>query len=210
MGINPGPNQLHDWIRSRRSVRRFTQQVVSQNILERILVTACQAPSAHNRQPWRFIVILSARDKERLAECMGAEFLNDLLKGGMEQAGARQQVERSRQRILEAPAAILLCADTSELDVYPDEKRSQGELTMAMQSVAMAGDTLLLAAHAEGLGGVWLCAPLFAQQAVRRAFALPDSWLPQGLILLGYPQLIPPERPRKPLSEVVRFLEPVE
>jgi coenzyme F420-0:L-glutamate ligase/coenzyme F420-1:gamma-L-glutamate ligase len=63
----------------------------------------------------------------------------------------------------------------------------------------------LLAAHAEELGAVWICAPLFAQEAVREAFELPDSWEPQALVLIGYPAQLPEPRLRRPLDEVVRY-----
>jgi coenzyme F420-0:L-glutamate ligase/coenzyme F420-1:gamma-L-glutamate ligase len=65
---------------------------------------------------------------------------------------------------------------------------------------------LLLAAHALGLGGVWVCAPLFAQETVRMTLDLPQTWQPQGMVLMGFPAKIPPQRPRKELSEVSRFL----
>ena len=65
--------------------------------------------------------------------------------------------------------------------------RQQSEHWMGIQSVALAGGHLLLAAWAEGLGGVWMCAPLFAQAAASQALDLPGSWQPQALILLGYP-----------------------
>jgi F420 biosynthesis protein FbiB-like protein len=150
-------------------------------------------------------VLSGLASRQRLAEAMGAEFLNDLLADGLTPEDAVAQVERSRRRINEAPAAILLCLETSELDSYPDERRQNAEHLMAVQSVAMAGQNLLLAAHAEGLGGVWMCAPLFAPQAVKRSLALPETWEPQGLVLLGYAEGIPPPRSRKSIHDVAVF-----
>src|ERR1700704_3659263 len=60
---------------------------------------------------------------------------------------------------------------------YPDPRRAQAEYLMAVQSVAMAVQNLLLAAHAEGLGACWMCAPLFCGEAVRAALALPADSL---------------------------------
>ena len=73
---------------------------------------------------------------------------------------------------------------------------------MAAQGTAMAGQNLLLAAHQAGLGAVWMCAPLFAPETVRRALELPREWQPQGLVLLGYPAKKPPPRARRPVEEV--------
>ena len=192
-----------DFIRSRQSVRRFLPDRVPQELLVRVLQTAAWAPSAHNRQPWRFVVLDSALPRERLAQAMGEDFRRDLQADGIPAEDIQVQVQRSRQRITEVPAAVLLCLETDEIDRYPDERRQHAEYLMAVQSVAMAGQNLLLAAHAEGLGGVWMCAPLFAQEAARGALNLPESWQPQALVLLGYPAKVPPPRIRREMDEIV-------
>lgn len=193
-----------EFLRSRRSVRHFLPRLVPEKVLERILETTTYAPSAHNCQPWRFVIIQSLEARSRLADQLGAAFRDDLLADGLSEPQAYPKIERSRRRLLEAPLVIILCLDTTEIDVYPDEKRQAAEHTMAVQSVALAGGTLLLAAHAEGLGGVWMCAPLFAPEAVRQALPLPSGWEPQSMLLIGFPLDIPEIRPRKPVSEVSR------
>lgn len=194
-----------EFLRSRRSVRRFLSQSVDPEILNHILKTATRAPSAHNRQPWRFLVLTTGRSKITLAEEMGSDFRRDLLNDGVDPDVVEKLVSRSRNRILEAPVVIILCLDIDAGDSYPDPARQQAELIMGVQGVAMAGGTMLLAAHAEGLGGVWVCAPLFAQETVQRAFDLPENWHPQGMLLLGYPAEIPEPRERKPLEEVTFY-----
>ena len=198
--------EIHQFIRSRHTVRRFRHDPVPEETIQRSLETAMWAPSAHNRQPWRFVVLAGEASRRRLADAMGEEFHGDLIADGLSLEQVEAQVERSRQRIIEAPAAILVCLDTAELDIYPDERRQSAEYQMAVQSVAMAGQNLLLAAHAEGLGAVWMCAPLFAQDAARRALPLPETWQPQGLVLLGYPEKISQNKGRKPVLEITRFL----
>lgn len=193
-------------LRTRRSVRRFSSESVPIEVLERVLEAATWAPSAHNRQPWRFAVLTTPDAKTALADAMGAEFRRDLQADGLSDDEVEAQVNRSRQRIQEAPLDIVLCLDTRVGDDYPDARRRQAEYLMGVQSIAMAGENLLLAAHDEGLGGVWVCAPLFAQETVRMALDLPSEWQPQGLLLLGYPAKIPQMRPRRPVSEITRIL----
>jgi F420 biosynthesis protein FbiB-like protein len=195
-----------EFLRSRRSFRHFLPRLVPEKVLERILETTTYAPSAHNCQPWRFLIIQSFEAKTRLADHLGAAFRDDLLADGLSEAQAYPKIERSRRRILEAPLVIILCLDTTEIDIYPDERRQKVEHTMAVQSTALAGGTLLLAAHAEGLGGVWMCAPLFAPEAVGQALPLPSGWEPQSMLLIGFPVDIPEIRARKPISEVSRFV----
>ncbi len=172
--------------------------------METILATATFAPSAHNRQPWRFAVITTQSVKEKLAQAMAADFERDLRLDGLPLEIIQIQIKRSRDRILSAPAAILLCLDMNEMDTYPDENRSQAERTMAVQSVAAAGLQLLLAAHAEGLGGVWACWPLFAQETIRETLGLPEIWEPQAMFFIGYADELPKTREKKLLREIVR------
>jgi nitroreductase len=91
----------------------------------------------------------------------------------------------------------------SEMDSYPNEKRSRAEWIMATQSVAAAGLQLLLAAHAEGLGGVWACWPLFAQETIQKNLNIPTFWEPQGMFFIGYADMIPRSKEMKELEGIV-------
>jgi F420 biosynthesis protein FbiB-like protein len=192
-------------LRTRRSIRRFTTKPVPDSLIQNILTTATFAPSAHNRQPWRFVVVTDSSVKQNLAQAMAQDFERDLTNDGLPHEKIQAQIKRSKDRITSAPIAILLCLDMSDMDSYPDEKRQQAERTMAVQSVAAAGMQLLLVAHAEGLGGVWACWPLFAQETIRKTLNLCETWEPQAMMFLGYPQDIPEARERKLLKEITVF-----
>lgn len=181
------PTQFMPFVTSRRSIRRYRPEPVPEEIIRELLAAATYAPSAHNRQPWRFAVIQVQETKERLAAAMGARLRTDLQADGVAPERIEQDAGRSYQRITNAPLLILVCLTMADMDSYPDPRRQQHERTMATQSVAMAGQNLLLAAHAHGLGACWMCAPLFCPDVVRQALALPPEWEPQGLITLGYP-----------------------
>ena len=101
---------------------------------------------------------------------------------------------------------MILCLDMSEMDVYPDKKRKQAEFRMAMQSVANAGMQLMLASHAEGLGSVWVCSPLFVQGTIQEVLSLPTTWEPHAMFLVGYPVAVPEVRERKTIKEISIFL----
>jgi F420 biosynthesis protein FbiB-like protein len=144
--------------------------------------------------------------KAQLADAMARDFERDLLRDGLPPKKIQPQLKRSRERITSAPAVILLCLDMSEMNAYPDEKRYKAEYRMGVQSVAAAGLQLLLAAHAEGLGGVWACWPLFAQETIQKALNLHKSWEPQGVFFVGYPKEIPETRERKSIETITLFL----
>ncbi len=143
--------------------------------------------------------------KSDLAEAMAADFERDLARDGISPERIQAQLRRSRDRINSAPVAVVLCMDMSEMDSYPDEKRQQAERSMAVQSVAAAGLQLLLAAHAEGLGGVWVCSPLFAQETIQKALGLPETWEPQAMFFVGYPAESPETRERKDVTSISLF-----
>jgi F420 biosynthesis protein FbiB-like protein len=194
------------WLRSRRSVRSFQPRPVPEETLNRVLEAATWAPSAHNRQPWRFVILASLESRESLAKAMGERFFQALRAEGLNQEQAQARVQRSRQRILSAPTLILLCLDSSQGDPYPDLERQQAELWMGVQSTALAGGYLQLAANSLGLASLWMCAPLFTPLAVQQSLSLPRDWQPQALILLGYPAQTPIPRQRYPIQEVTLFL----
>ena len=154
-------DRLHETIRGRRSIRRYRPEPVPNSVIETVLEAAIWAPSAHNRQPWRFAVIKQTEIKRVLAAEMGQSLRTDLEEDGLSSDFIQRDIDRSYRRITQAPVVIVACMTIVEMDRYPDARRSNSEITMAIQSTAMAGQNLLLIAHALGLGSCWMCAPLF-------------------------------------------------
>lgn len=173
-------------IRERRSIRRYLEKPVPREVIEKILDAARWAPSAHNRQPWRFAIIENAETKHALASAMGQRLRADLERDGAAQEMIEKEIARSYQRLTNAPVLIVVCMTIRDMDVYQDTRRKKAEFLMATQSAAMATQNLLLAAHALGLGACWMCAPLFAADTVREVLKLDADWEPQALITLGY------------------------
>ena len=137
---------------------------------------------------------------------MGVDFRHDLAADGVMEDRIEAQVERSQARIQSAPLIILLCMDMTGMVQYSDERRAAAERSMAVQSVAAAGTQLLLAAHAEGLGGVWVCSPLFTPETVRNTLKLPVEWEPQAMFFIGYAAESPSPREIKAVQEVSIFI----
>jgi coenzyme F420-0:L-glutamate ligase / coenzyme F420-1:gamma-L-glutamate ligase len=199
-------NDFHAFLRSRRSIRSFNTDPVPNEILQRILETTICAPSAHNLQPWRLVVVTNPRSKLYLAEAVAGKFRKDIITDGTPEQGIEAGVRKTIRRALDAPIIIVLCRDKTNVKPQPDAVREQAEGHMGVQSVAMAGLQLLLAAHAEGLGSTWICWPLFAPEETRHALELPSNWEPEGMIFLGYSDEIPEMPMRIPLQEVIRSL----
>lgn len=176
-----------DAIHERRSLRRYQQQTVPKSLIETVLEAGTWAPSAHNRQPWRFAVLQSSETKENLALAMGQRLRSDLERDFVPETVIEKDVNRSYERLTSAPVLIVVCMSMLDMDSYSDEKRNRNETIMAIQSTAMAGQNILLAAHGTGLAACWMCAPLFCPDLVQDSLVLPDDWQAQGIISLGYP-----------------------
>jgi len=142
-------------ILSRRSIRRYTSEKVSDHLIKELLEAAMNAPSASNEQPWHFIVI---DDRKILEEIPKFHPYSSMLR--------------------EAPLAILVCVDLN-----------LGTEGFLVQDGSAATQNLLIAAHAKGLGAVWLGVyPLKERiSGMRKLLGIPERILPLALISVGYP-----------------------
>src|SRR3990170_8561369 len=95
-----------DAIKERRSIRKYSSRPVSIEILREILEAARWAPSAHNAQPWRFIVLTDAATKAVLAKAMEEAWNADLAKEGLAATARAAMTETSTKRFTNAPALI--------------------------------------------------------------------------------------------------------
>ena len=190
-----------DSIKKRRSIRKYSSRKVSIDVFRQVLEAAKWAPSAHNAQPWRFIVVIDASSKRELAEAMADVWVTDMTKNGTPSEARENQRKASAERFTNAPVLIVACLTTKDMVKYADESRQKSERDLAVQSLGAAIQNLLLAAHANGLGACWFCAPIFCKETVRRVLKVPDDVEPQALITLGYPAEKPHAPSRKPLED---------
>lgn len=143
-------------ILTRRSIRKFTNQIIENEKIELILKAAMYAPSARNTQSWQFVVISDRK------------MLNAIIK-----------VHPYSAMMTEASHAILVCGDKT---LEPNE-------AYCNQNCSAATQNILLAAHALGIGSVWL--GVYPREERMKGmidlFGLPAEILPVSLIALGYP-----------------------
>jgi F420 biosynthesis protein FbiB-like protein len=188
-----------DAIKKRRSIRKYQEKPVPHELIQEILQAAGWAPSAHNAQPWRFIVFANPSVKRRLAEAMAKAWAADMAKDGV--SVEAETFKLRVERFANAPALVLACLSMEEMAKPSDKERQQCERDLAMQSLAAALQNLLLAAYAKGLGACWFCAPAFCKETVREALEIPSEVEPQALIALGFPAEEPPAPPKKQFGD---------
>ncbi len=176
----------------RRSYKQpFANKDVAPSTIKQCIDLARWAPSAHNAQPWRFMPFYRQNPghqalKTRVLDAMAIKYVSDLASGGTVTQQATDAANARNAKFRDAPVLVLAFTDNSVLDAYPDERRSNAEAVMGIQSTAAALTTFLLALHAAGLGACWYCAPLFAQSVIEGILQVPGSWHAQAFIGAGY------------------------
>ena len=174
--------RLHDLFRWRRDVRHFRRDPVDRALLERLLGTACLAPSVGLSEPWRFVLV----DDPARRAAIRANFTQANTEALSAQCG-EQAALYARLKLAgldEAPCHLAVFAEPD-----PEHGHGLGRRTMpetVAYSAVMAVYTLWLAARAEGLGLGWVSildpAPLAATLDV------PGHWRFIGYFCLGYPR----------------------
>ncbi|HUT35537.1 MAG TPA: nitroreductase family protein [Planctomycetota bacterium] len=195
-------------LRERRSVRRFRDEPVPRALIERLIEAASWAPSASNRQDWRFTVVTSAERKQEMADAVRRRW--DAIVAANRDCGLIEEVERyvaSFARFAQAPALIVVSARA------PDsfQQHLLGEAATATvgsaASAAMAAQNLMLAAHALGLATCCMTGALAARDELRPLVGLGRRDELVCLITLGVPAETPPPPHRRPVAENARFTE---
>jgi len=195
---------MNKLLKSRRSYKlAFSTRRVKKSIIEECIELAQWAPSAHNAQFWRYIIFEKAKLRESLIEKLNEKLRIDLEKDGKSKELIEAKVEKTRKNFLNAPILILLCLDTSDLEKYTDQERTENEFILGIQSISSSATYLLIAFEMKKLAACWYCAPLFAKDQIKKSLKLPETYIPMAFFTVGYP-LKPIQAPkRKSLNEII-------
>ena len=196
-------NQTLACIKNRRSVRMFTDTQVREKDLKTILHAANQAPSAHNQQSWRF-VILKGGKKDELANLVNSR-ANDFTRPS---SALLRMASRS---IVSAPVVVAV-ANSGELitrgtELFKVDRSIAHDFfrIMEIQSSAAAVQNLLLAATSIGLATVWLGVLVLIKNDILHFIGEPDGEF-MAVIPVGYPAKASPGPKKQSLDMVVKYL----
>ncbi len=197
-------DKIKNILKSRRSYKLpFANINIDKEIIKECIEIARWAPSAHNGQFWRYIILERDKLRENLIENMNNKLQQDLRKDGKSKDFIKSKVEKTSRSFLQAPILILLCLDTSDLEKYPDLKRNQIEFLLGTQSISSSATYLLLAIEMQKLAACWYCAPLFAKDVVKNSLKLPEKYIPMAFFTVGYPLNTIKTPNRKKLNEII-------
>jgi nitroreductase len=197
-------NETVRTIEKRHSIRSFTEQEVSDDLMNLLLRAANEAPSAHNQQPWRFIVIRNEKKQE---------FAHLVTSGaGKFPKPASTLLRMAARSIVSAPAVIAI-ANTGELiehgsQLFKIEREMAKDFfrTMEIQSTAAAVENLLLAATSLGIATVWLGILFLMKDDVLEFLGEPSGEF-MAVVPVGYASRPSSGPQKKPLAMKVRYLD---
>jgi coenzyme F420-0:L-glutamate ligase/coenzyme F420-1:gamma-L-glutamate ligase len=195
-----GAEDLVAFLEGRRTRRRFLPDPVDFGVVERAVLAAMTAPFPHHTRPFRVVALNSGEGRKRYLTQMEAAWRQDLAGDGTPAAVVERRMARSWALLGSAPVLLVPCLAPGGRHDYPDERRRAAEAAMFELAAGGAVQTLLLALHAQGLGGAWISSSLFCQEVAARALDLPDGWLPLGSVAAGHPDPGDRPRPRPPLD----------
>lgn len=178
--------QTSECIRTRRSIRKFTNEPVTRGELEAIVELARFAPSWKNTQTARWTAVMSAEGRARLSECV------------MGHAG-------NRAIIAEAPAVMVLSSVEKRSGYERDGSFSTAkEDRWEVFDAGIAADAFCLSAHEMGFGTVIM--GIFDPAEVKLAVSLPEGERAAALIAVGHAAISPEAPKRRDVSELLRFM----
>jgi nitroreductase len=179
-------NPTLETIFNHRSIREFRAKKVPRKLINQIVEAGQRAPTACGMQTYSFVLITDPKVREKLFEVIG------------------------RQKCMEqAPAWIVVCADVArQLELFKilrvkTDFGPLGKLVPSVIDASLAAQNMMLAAESLGLGTVFIGSIWDVMKKVAEILQVPKDVLPMLLLCIGYPDEMPPTRPRWPLKAVL-------
>ena len=192
-------------IENRRSIRKFRSQKIEREIIDNILKAGIDAPSAKNRQPWKFVVLEGNAKKQ----------FSEIMKQGIQEERSRQLLPNSSKylaaanhtaQIIDQAPVLLLIYNPQGKSLYEDLSIENKIYERAdIQSVGAAIQNIILEATSLGIGSLWICDIYFAYDRLSKYHKEYGELL--AAVALGYPDENPTKRPRNAFKDVVSYLK---
>lgn len=205
---------IEQLLRERRSVRRFKPDAVPEALVQRLIDGAVCAPSASNKQPWKFLLV---ENRDLIAQLAAAVRAATTLVGRHIPESSQPAFQRYGDyftRFEHAPLLIVpiykpltLLSNLTSGDLPPQERAAIAQLEQdsGLIGTSLALGHLLLVAHELGLGASGMTGPLLARPELKRLLEVPPAWDIVALVPVGFPDEAPAPTERKPAHLVTRW-----
>lgn len=191
-------------IETRRSIRKFKPDEVSRDLIGQIVEAARLAPSAKNRQPWKFIAYTGTQ-KDSLLDVMEISLKKEQTTHALlpDSHNGLPDAFNTLKIMKSAPVTIIVININASSPFEPiDADRRITEICDTL-SIGAAIENMLLTAAELGIGSLWIANTCYAYDDLVK-FVGENGQL-AGAVALGYPDESPSQRPRKPLGEILKF-----
>ena len=207
-------DNLYSILSTTRSIRRISDKPVDDATLERVLQAAIWAPSGGNRQPWRIIAVRDRALKQKLGEIYAAEWAKYVEMNMKRVEGMPENIveatrtglavgTRLAESLADVPVVVMFIHDPRE--VFVTDGNLGRTPVVGGASLYPAVQNLLLAARAEGLGGVLTTLISASEVKVRELLEIPEPWGVYAMVPLGHPMGKHGPLRRAPLSHMVKY-----
>ena len=207
-------DNLYSILSTTRSIRRISDKPVDDATLERVLQAAIWAPSGGNRQPWRIIAVRDRALKQKLGEIYAAEWAKYVDMNMKRVEGMPENIveatrtglavgTRLAESLADVPVVVMFIHDPRE--VFVTDGNLGRTPVVGGASLYPAVQNLLLAARAEGLGGVLTTLISASEVKVRELLEIPEPWGVYAMVPLGHPMGKHGPLRRAPLGQMVKY-----
>lgn len=196
-------NPVLDNIKNRRSIRKYNDKAVSQKVIRQLIEAGRYAPSSHNSQPWRFVVVSDKKKVQELSSDIKKWYKRLLiLRPILSFTGLRKLIESVKKRVesdkdllfYDAPLLVLICAKPS---------------SFALVDSACAAQNMMLSARSLNIGSCWIgfADTAFKSKRLREKAGVPDGLKVMASLVFGYPLKFPDAYPRDKEAKVVKWVK---
>ncbi len=190
-------------IYNRRSIRKYIEEPIPRFIIEQIIDAGRVAPSAKNRQPWKYLVY-SGDAKDRLLRVMKEGIENEEITPRLPLSANGIPDAKNTLRIMESAPVIIIVLNTNGKSPFTQLNADERFMEMNdLLSIGASIENMLLKAEELNVGTLWIGNTCFAYQELTTYIDLGAELV--GAIALGYKGEKPPMRPRKRLEDIVQF-----
>ncbi len=200
-------NAVIKCIKERRSIRNYLDKEIPKEIIEEIISAGKYAPSAEDRQPWKFIVItnrdlineLSNEVKKQISEILKKKKKWKKKYRELEDERAvlfLKAVSSSKQDVIFYNAPVIIFILTEE-GAFNDE------------SCACCAENMMLSAWSTGIGSCWIGFAKFLEmnEEAMKKIGVPEGYHISACLIFGYPEKVPKATIRKPTADIIKWIE---
>jgi nitroreductase len=177
---------MSDQLLNRRTIRKYSDEPVTNDLLQKVLLEGCRASTTGNMQVYSIIITVNMLKKKELLSC-----------------------HFNQKMITEAPVVLTFCADFNRFNKWCELRKAEPGYDNFLSFMTAAIDALLVAqtvcisAEAKGLGICYLGTTTYMAHKIIKILNLPKGVVPVTTVTLGWPAEAPPQVDRLPLQAVI-------